>query len=113
MSMRQISGTRVVSPSARRISALRIWRGFKVSPRPWIVTVSSPLRPSEAQLVPSSNTSGSTPMPTRFERWMRSKLCAITARTPRSFVPFAAQSREEPVPYSRPANTTSGTFSAW
>ena len=51
-------------------------------------------------------------MPTRFERWMRSKLCAMTARTPRSFVPFAAQSRDEPVPYSRPAKTTSGTFSA-
>ena len=36
---------------------------------------------------------------------MRSKLCAITARTPSSFVPFAAQSREEPDPYSRPAST--------
>ena len=42
---------------------------------------------------------------------MRSKLCAITARTPSSTVPFAAQSRDEPVPYSLPANTTSGTFS--
>src|ERR1035438_1667649 len=36
------------------------------------------------------------PMPTRLERWMRSKLSAMTARTPRSFGPLAAQSREEP-----------------
>ena len=40
---------------------------------------------------------------------MRSKLSAITALTPRSIVPFAAQSRDEPVPYSLPAITTSGT----
>ena len=40
---------------------------------------------------------------------MRSKLSAITARMPRRFVPLAAQSREEPVPYSLPAKTTSGT----
>ena len=43
---------------------------------------------------------------------MRSNDCAITARTPSSTVPFAAQSRDEPVPYSLPANITSGTFSA-
>ncbi len=47
-------------------------------------------------------------MPTRFERWMRSKLSAITARTPSRLVPLAAQSRELPVPYSLPAMTTSG-----
>jgi len=40
--------------------------------------------------------------------WMRSKLSATTARTPTSIVPLAAQSRDEPVPYSLPANTTSG-----
>ena len=39
---------------------------------------------------------------------MRSKLSAITARTPSSMVPLAAQSREEPVPYSLPARITSG-----
>ena len=44
-------------------------------------------------------------MPTRFERWMRSKLSAMTALTPSSSVPFAAQSRDEPVPYSLPAMT--------
>ena len=47
-------------------------------------------------------------MPTRFERWMRSKLWATTALTPSSFVPLAAQSRDEPVPYSWPAIMTSG-----
>ena len=43
-------------------------------------------------------------MPTRFERWMRSKLSAITALTPSRLVPLAAQSRDEPVPYSLPPN---------
>src|SRR5260363_159967 len=47
----------------------------------------------------------STPKPTRFERWMRSKLRAMTALTPNNCVPLAAQSRDEPVPYSSPANT--------
>ena len=41
---------------------------------------------------------------------MRSKLWQTTARTPSSRVPFAAQSRDEPLPYSAPANTTSGTL---
>ena len=44
---------------------------------------------------------------------MRSKLSAITARTPSRRGPLAAQSREEPVPYSLPARTISGTPSAW
>ena len=74
--------------------------------------LSSPVRPSEATLSPAANCSGSTPIPIRLERWMRSKLSAITARTPSSFVPFAAQSREEPEPYSLPARTTSGTPSS-
>ena len=47
----------------------------------------------------------------RFERWMRSKLSASTARTPWRNGPFAAQSREEPLPYSLPATTMSGTLS--
>ncbi len=42
---------------------------------------------------------------------MRSKLLAMTARTPSSRVPLAAQSRELPVPYSSPASTTSGVLS--
>jgi hypothetical protein len=56
--------------------------------------------------------SGSTPIITRLLRWIRSKLTAITARTPSRNVPLAAQSRLEPVPYSLPARTTSGTPSA-
>ena len=47
-------------------------------------------------------------MPTRLLRWMRSKLSAITALTPSRAGPLAAQSRELPLPYSLPANTTSG-----
>ncbi len=48
------------------------------------------------------------PIISRFERWIRSKLSAIAARTPSSDGPFAAQSREEPEPYSLPASTISG-----
>ena len=44
---------------------------------------------------------------------MRSKLSAITALTPSSIVPFAAQSRDDPEPYSLPAMTTSGTPASW
>ena len=36
----------------------------------------------------------------------------MTARMPSRVEPLAAQSRDEPVPYSLLANTTSGTFSA-
>jgi hypothetical protein len=48
-------------------------------------------------------------LPIRFERCMCSKLSATTARTPSRAGPFAAQSRDEPAPYSRPAITISGT----
>jgi len=44
---------------------------------------------------------------------MRSKLFATTACTPRSAVPFAAQSRELPVPYSEPAKTIRGVPRFW
>jgi hypothetical protein len=43
---------------------------------------------------------------------MRSKLPQITACTPSNCVPLAAQSRDEPVPYSSPPNTTVGVPSA-
>ena len=43
---------------------------------------------------------------------MRSKLSAITAARPSRFVPLAAQSRDEPEPYSLPARTTSGVPSS-
>ncbi|MNT82420.1 hypothetical protein D3C72_2221450 [compost metagenome] len=84
-----------------------------ISVTPSISTVSVPSRPSVCQLSPSLNCSGMTPMPTRFERWMRSKLCAMTALTPSRLVPLAAQSREEPVPYSLPAKITSGVPACW
>ena len=41
---------------------------------------------------------------------MRSKEAARTARTPSSAVPLAAQSRDDPEPYSLPAMTSSGTL---
>ena len=52
-------------------------------------------------------------MPIRLERWIRSKDSAITARTPSNAVPFAAQSREEPEPYSLPAKITNGILASW
>src|SRR5260363_140183 len=36
---------------------------------------------------------------------LRAMLRAMTALTPNNCVPLAAQSRDEPVPYSSPANT--------
>jgi hypothetical protein len=44
--------------------------------------VSCPVSPRDARFSPALKTSGNTPMPTRFERWMRSKLSAMTAFTP-------------------------------
>ncbi|CFN64333.1 Uncharacterised protein [Bordetella pertussis] len=74
--------------------------------RPVTSNVSLPTMPSDCALSLPLNCSGSTPMPTRLLRWMRSKLRAITAFTPSSCVPLAAQSRDDPVPYSSPPNTT-------
>ncbi len=51
-------------------------------------------------------------MPIRFERWMRSNDSAIAALMPSRYGPFAAQSRDEPLPYSLPASTISGVPSA-
>lgn len=80
---------------------------------PEMEKVSSPVRPRDSAEAPSGNCSGRTPMPMRFERWMRSYDSAMTALTPRSAVPLAAQSRDEPEPYSLPARTTSGMPAAW
>ncbi len=44
---------------------------------------------------------------------MRSKLSAITAFIPSSATPFAAQSRDDPDPYSLPARINSGRLSCW
>ena len=43
---------------------------------------------------------------------MRSNDSAITALMPSRYGPFAAQSRDEPEPYSFPASTISGVPSA-
>ena len=74
--------------------------------------VSVPSRPSDSAFSPAGNCSGSTPMPMRLERWIRSKLSVMTALTPSSAVPLAAQSRDEPEPYSLPPRTTSGVPAA-
>ena len=79
---------------------------------PLIAKVSSPVRPSDSAVWPSGNCNGSTPMPIRLERWMRSYDSAITALTPSSAVPLAAQSREEPEPYSLPDKITNGVPAA-
>ena len=47
-------------------------------------------------------------MPIRFDRWIRSNDSAMTALTPSRAVPLAAQSRDDPEPYSLPPSTTSG-----
>ena len=104
-----------------RRSCLRVWpcattvtveRGCRSSSSPMRSNDSVPVRPSEAAVCRSRNCSGSTPMPTRFERWMRSNDSASTARTPSRRVPLAAQSRDEPEPYSAPARIISGVPSA-
>ena len=117
--------------ACRHIVALAHAHGVQVNPHVWasavgqaaslqfiasipvMSNVSSPVMPSDCTVSVPLNCSASTPMPIRFDRWMRSKLFAITALTPSSCVPFAAQSRDEPVPYSLPANTTSGRPSDW
>ena len=91
---------------------MTVWRGDAPASSPRIENVSRPESPSEAAPSPGLNWIGRMPMPTRLERWMRSKLSARTALTPRSDGPFAAQSRDDPEPYSRPAMTMSGTPSA-
>ncbi len=72
----------------------------------------APGEPERLAALAGRNWSGSTPIISRFERWIRSYDSAITARTPSRFGPFAAQSRDEPEPYSLPASTIVGTPSA-
>jgi hypothetical protein len=79
---------------------------------PLIEKVSRPVSPSESGVSPSANCSGSTPIMSRFDRWIRSYDSAITALTPSRFGPFAAQSRDDPEPYSLPARTIVGVPSA-
>ena len=58
---------------------------------PVIENVSSPEMPRDSALSPSGYCSGSTPIPIRFDRWIRSSSSAMTALTPSSAVPLAAQ----------------------
>ena len=67
---------------ARWIASVTFWRGVTSPSMPMRSNVSVPSSSSVCAVVPSLNCSGSTPMPTRLLRWMRSKLCATTARTP-------------------------------
>ncbi len=60
--------------------------------------VSVPSSPSDVASWPFWKFSGSTPMPTRFERWILSNDLEMTAFTPSRKVPFAAQSLDEPMP---------------
>jgi hypothetical protein len=57
---------------------------------------------------PGMNWSGTIPIPAKFDRWIRSKDFAITAFTPCKSGPLAAQSRDEPLPYSAPAKIIIG-----
>ena len=70
---------------------------------PLMSNVSRPVNPNDCHDSPFTKVNGNTPMPTRLERWMRSKVSQTTAFTPSRLTPLAAQSRELPVPYSLPA----------
>ena len=112
--MRTTASKPTSSPDVR-VAVTRTVRGVVPSPSavmPVTAYVSVPSRPSEAADSPAGNCSGSTPIPMRLERWIRSKLSATTTLTPSSAVPLAAQSRLEPEPYSLPARTTSGVPAA-
>ncbi len=97
---------------ARTFTVLPGAKFSSTSVSPTMSYTSSPVRPLVSAFSSSRNCSGRIPMPTRFERWMRSKLSASTARTPSNRGPLAAQSRDEPEPYSLPASTISGVPAA-
>lgn len=61
---------------------------------PFMSKISVTSSPNEWPVMPFVKTSGKIPMPRRLDLWMRSKLSAMTALTPKSLVPLAAQSRE-------------------
>ena len=96
----------MLEPSAYLISQFTSAPGFIPFSISIIVNNSVPLMLSFFLSKPSLNWSGKIPIPTRFDLCILSKLSAITAFIPNNFVPFAAQSLEEPVPYSLPATTT-------
>ena len=72
------------SPSRVHADLARRRRGRS----PSISNISWPVRPRDAAFCAVAELQRRTPMPIRFERWMRSKLSAITARTPSSTCPW-------------------------
>ncbi|KAG1531638.1 hypothetical protein G6F50_016589 [Rhizopus delemar] len=86
----------MLAPGARP----RPMAGRQLAPscRPVMAITSEPSRPRLCAFSPLRNCSGSTPMPIRLVRWMRSKPSATMASTPASRTPLAAQSRELPWP---------------
>ena len=111
--MRAVTANSLFDPSAAVARTVSDAFGLSESSSPSTSYVSNPVSPNDCRVWPAVNSSGSTPMPTRFDRWIRSNDSAITAFTPSRMVPLAAQSRDEPVPYSLPAITTSGVPCFW
>src|SRR5947208_10381363 len=80
VSMRDLTLISRIAPSGRLSRNDRSCCG-RISAARSMSMVSSPFRPRDcAESVPV-NCSGSTPMPTRLERWMRSKLVGMGVRS--------------------------------
>lgn len=69
------------------------------------VNISCPVNPKESAVYPSVNSSGKTPIPAKLLLWILSYEIAITALTPYKYGPLAAQSLDDPEPYSAPPIT--------
>ena len=76
---RLLARRRVLARFGGDVDRLRRAALVELRSRPAIEIFSVPSRPSDSQLSPAGNCSGTTPMPIRFERWMRSKLSVMTA----------------------------------
>ena len=82
----RLESTRITMPNIiARYSVLTV----TVISMPGSITVGSPMvnrslpvNPYESAFWPDRNCSGTIPIPTKFDRWMRSKDCARTARIP-------------------------------
>lgn len=75
-----------------------------------ILYYSFPVRLRLSEDYPLINSQGSIPIPTKFDQWILSKDSAIITFTPYKNGPLAAQSLEEPDPYSFPAIIIVGIF---
>src|SRR5215207_4665263 len=89
-----IASNASIAPEARWIVTAIGARGASRSARASTSIRSPGVRCSSVGCRSAGSLIGRMPMPTRFERWMRSKLTARTARMPRRAGPFAAQSRD-------------------